>query len=205
MHVGCERPHAYFIPYETKEKAQKGARGASAYFKSLAGEWNFKFYKSVSEVPESVTEPMVFTEKMAVPSSWQYAIGRGYDVPQYTNVIYPFPYDPPRVPEENPAAVYMREDIYSCRRAQRNIPHRAEYSKLQIGKKSYSRERVRCLRCGKLQKVEELQCGKLPSICNIHIGITCNHDIPACNRRICLVRRFVALKHLRTDILRYSS
>lgn len=109
MHVGCERPHAYFIPYETKEKAQKGARGASAYFKSLAGEWNFKFYKSVSEVPESVTEPMVFTEKMAVPSSWQYAIGRGYDVPQYTNVIYPFPYDPPRVPEENPAAVYMRE------------------------------------------------------------------------------------------------
>ena len=57
----------------------------------------------------SVTEPISFTEKMAVPSSWQYSIGRGYDVPQYTNVIYPFPFDPPHVPEENPAAVYMRE------------------------------------------------------------------------------------------------
>ena len=109
LHVGCEKPHAYFIPYETKEKARRGMRGASAYFKSLAGEWNFKFYRSVSEVPESVTEPIVFSDKMAVPSSWQYAIGRGYDVPQYTNVIYPFPYDPPHVPEENPAAVYMRE------------------------------------------------------------------------------------------------
>ena len=109
MHVGCERPHAYFIPYETIEKARRGVRGASAYFKSLSGEWNFKFYKSVAEVPESVNAPIAFTDKMAVPSSWQYSIGRGYDVPQYTNVIYPFPYDPPRVPEDNPAAVYTRD------------------------------------------------------------------------------------------------
>ncbi len=109
MHVNCEAPHAYFIPYETLAKAKRGARGASAYFKSLAGEWNFKFYKSVADVPTSIREPIDFTEKMAVPSSWQYAIGRGYDVPQYTNVIYPFPFDPPHVPEENPAAVYMRE------------------------------------------------------------------------------------------------
>ncbi len=109
MHIGCESPRAYFIPYETKEKARRAARGASAYFKSLAGEWNFKFYRSVADVPESITEPIDFTDKMAVPSSWQYSIGRGYDVPQYTNVIYPFPYDPPNVPEANPAAVYMRE------------------------------------------------------------------------------------------------
>lgn len=109
LHVGCEAPHAYFIPYETEKKAKGGMRGSSAYFKSLAGEWNFKFYKSVADVPQSISEPIDFTEKMAVPSSWQYAIGRGYDVPQYTNVIYPFPYDPPNVPEENPAGVYTRE------------------------------------------------------------------------------------------------
>ena len=109
MHIGCERPHAYFIPYETEAKAKRATRSASAYFKSLAGEWNFKFYKSVDDVPGSITEPIDFVDKMAVPSSWQYSIGRGYDVPQYTNVIYPFPYDPPRVPKENPAAVYMRE------------------------------------------------------------------------------------------------
>ena len=48
LHVGCEKPHAYFIPYETKEKARRGMRGASAYFKSLAGEWDFKFYRSVT-------------------------------------------------------------------------------------------------------------------------------------------------------------
>ena len=65
MHVNCEAPHAYFIPYETLAKAKRGARGASAYFKSLAGEWNFKFYKSVADVPTSIREPIDFTEKMA--------------------------------------------------------------------------------------------------------------------------------------------
>jgi beta-galactosidase len=30
----------------------------------------------------------------------------GYDIPQYTNVTYPYPVDPPFVPDENPAGVY---------------------------------------------------------------------------------------------------
>ncbi len=108
MHVGCESPHAYFIPYESKGGALRGVRSESAYFKSLLGAWDFKYYASVSEVPDTITEKIEFTDRMDVPSSWQYSIGRGYDAPQYTNVIYPFPYDPPNVPEQNPAAVYSR-------------------------------------------------------------------------------------------------
>lgn len=37
------------------------------------------------------------------------ALGRGYDVPNYTNVNYPIPYDPPFVPDENPCGLYSRK------------------------------------------------------------------------------------------------
>lgn len=40
---------------------------------------------------------------LAVPSVWQM---QGYDVPVYTNVTYPIPVDPPRVPAENPTGCY---------------------------------------------------------------------------------------------------
>ena len=35
-------------------------------------------------------------------------LDRGYDVPNYTNVNYPYPVDPPHVPDENPCALYTR-------------------------------------------------------------------------------------------------
>ena len=40
--------------------------------------------------------------------NWQMALDRGYDVPNYTNVNYPFPCDPPHVPDENPCGLYQR-------------------------------------------------------------------------------------------------
>jgi beta-galactosidase len=40
-----------------------------------------------------------------VPSCWQLA---GHGMPVYTNVTYPFPVDPPRVPDANPAGEYRR-------------------------------------------------------------------------------------------------
>ena len=106
LHVGCEPSRAYFIPYHS-EAATKLPRDHSAFFKSLVGEWDFKFYPSVTEAEDPRGE-VSFSDKMKVPSNWQYEIGRGYDVPQYTNVNYPYPVDPPHVPEKNPAALYRR-------------------------------------------------------------------------------------------------
>ncbi|MBP5230096.1 MAG: DUF4981 domain-containing protein, partial [Clostridia bacterium] len=34
---------------------------------------------------------------------------RGYDVPNYTNIKYPYPVDPPRVPDRNPCGLYCRK------------------------------------------------------------------------------------------------
>ena len=39
---------------------------------------------------------------------------RGYDTPNYTNVNYPFPVDPPHVPDANPSALYRREVYISA-------------------------------------------------------------------------------------------
>ena len=105
IHVGCEKPHAYFIPFPCECSSKHEERGQSAFFKSLCGEWNFKFFKSVNEVACLCTEG---SDKLTVPMNWQMALGRGYDVPNYTNVNYPYTYDPPFVPDENPCGLYSR-------------------------------------------------------------------------------------------------
>ena len=106
LHVGCEKPRAYFVPFPCGCASKHAERGESAFFKSLCGEWSFKFFKSVNDICDLSTEG---SDKLTVPMSWQMALGRGYDVPNYTNVNYPIPYDPPFVPDENPCGLYSRK------------------------------------------------------------------------------------------------
>ncbi len=106
LHVGCEKSRAYFVPFPCGCASKNAERGESTFFKSLCGEWNFKFFKSVNDVCDLSTEG---SDKLTVPMSWQMALGRGYDVPNYTNVNYPIPYDPPFVPDENPCGLYSRK------------------------------------------------------------------------------------------------
>jgi beta-galactosidase len=44
-------------------------------------------------------------DRLPVPSHWQL---HGHGAPAYTNIAYPFPVDPPRVPDENPTGHYRR-------------------------------------------------------------------------------------------------
>ncbi len=67
----------------------------------LNGEWNFKFFDSDYDECE-ITE----WDKIEVPSCWQL---KGYEKPYYTSSNYPYPVDPPYVPDINPMGVYMRE------------------------------------------------------------------------------------------------
>ena len=57
LHIGCEKPHAYFIPYETKDGALCDVRDSSFYFKTLIGEWSFKFFPS----QDLIEDPMKVT------------------------------------------------------------------------------------------------------------------------------------------------
>ncbi len=109
LHMGCEEPRAYFIPFESEEKCASKYREDSAFFKTLCGTWDFKWYKNISEVAgiDCPALPAEF-DKLDVPMNWQVALGRGYDMPNYTNVNYPIPVDPPHVPDNNPVGLYRR-------------------------------------------------------------------------------------------------
>ncbi|MBQ8357694.1 MAG: DUF4981 domain-containing protein [Clostridia bacterium] len=111
LHVGCEAPRAYFVPYESDLAALGDLRGKSAYFTSLCGDWDFYYYDSLSELEDFTLPdfPRDGMEKMPVPRSWQTKLDRGYDTPNYTNVNYPFPFDPPFVPDDNPCGLYIRD------------------------------------------------------------------------------------------------
>ena len=100
LHVGCEAPRAYFIPYESLAAAETGSRAHSDYFLSLCGEWDFRFFEN-PEIPRGMTLDELHSrpaDKMPVPACWENLVGRGYDVPNYTNITYPFPVEPPKVP-----------------------------------------------------------------------------------------------------------
>ncbi len=108
LHIGCEDAHAYLIPYAGEAGARIGKRENSFYFRSLCGEWGFEYFSSVSQLSDVECD---VTQTIPVPMSWQMLLDRGYDVPQYTNVDYPFPFQPPHVPDENPCGLYSRRFV----------------------------------------------------------------------------------------------
>ena len=46
---------------------------------------------------------------VTVPGMWQ---NYGFDTYQYTNIKYPFPFDPPYVPQNNPCGAYTYDFMY---------------------------------------------------------------------------------------------
>ena len=97
---------ATLIPYPDAASARLNERGASPYYLGLNGEWQFTYYQSPYDVEELSGEGGVGTRgTIQVPGVWQL---QGYGSPQYTNVRFPIPYDPPYVPDDTPVGVYDR-------------------------------------------------------------------------------------------------
>ncbi|MDR2202138.1 MAG: hypothetical protein LBP26_05180 [Clostridiales bacterium] len=88
---GVLAPRAYYVP--------EGAKTP------LNGEWAFRAYESAAGIGDGFLSGRP-DGKITVPSCVQYY---GHDYFQYTNVKYPFPYDPPRVPTKNPAFLYVKD------------------------------------------------------------------------------------------------
>lgn len=110
LHIGCEKPHSYFIPYHSKNAADIGDRAQSEWFVGLCGEWDFRYYSSLADV-EDVTADVSDTfrwDTIKVPLNWQMMLDRDYDKPHYTNHNYPFPVDPPHIPDHIPCGLYRR-------------------------------------------------------------------------------------------------
>ena len=89
----------------------EGVRSARAWLRSdaprlaLNGDWAFRLSPR-ADGPEDFVEHGYDDsgwDRLPVPSHWQL---HGYGAPAYTNVRYPFPVDPPFVPDENPTGDY---------------------------------------------------------------------------------------------------
>lgn len=112
LHLGCEPPRAYFIPFASVESALTQKRDESAYYQSLCGDWRFRYYASYANVEDDAVRNIALdlaADSIPVPMNWQMLTNRSYDKPNYINLKYPFPTDPPYVPDENPCGLYYRE------------------------------------------------------------------------------------------------
>jgi len=108
LHENRETARALAFPFDSLQSAQDGLRGDSPYYRQLNGTWRFLWCSNPLEVPEDFMDPDGEDEEwedVTVPGCWQM---EGYDKPQYVNVQYPIPYDPPFVPDENPVGCYRK-------------------------------------------------------------------------------------------------
>ena len=112
LHIGTEKPRAYFIPHDSLETALSGDRNSSYYLTNLCGEWSFKYFKSFEDFYSGFNVADCTTSEFAevqVPGCFQLYDIEGMDKPLYSNLMYPFPTDPPHVPEENPCGLYVKD------------------------------------------------------------------------------------------------
>ncbi|MCR5727601.1 MAG: DUF4981 domain-containing protein [Lachnospiraceae bacterium] len=108
LHIGTVADHSYFIPF-SKDEDPFLPREESSRFLLLNGEWEFNYYDSIINLEDDFTD-VDFKDTIRVPSNWQL---QGYDKPQYTNVVYPIPFDPPFVPDDIPVGVYRKSFEYT--------------------------------------------------------------------------------------------
>lgn len=103
-----EPAHVLILPYPDEESAARGERSGTPFFKLLNGVWKFNYCANPTEVQPGFEQEMCNDsgwDNLEVPSNWQM---QGYGRPNYTNVRYPFPIDPPFVPQDNPVGLYRR-------------------------------------------------------------------------------------------------
>lgn len=93
--------------YPTEADALTGDLN-KARLMSLNGKWKFKFAEDLPLAPEGFYKPGYDTgnwTEITVPSCWEME-GHGY--PIYTNIEYPFEFNPPYITRDNPVGCYVR-------------------------------------------------------------------------------------------------
>lgn len=113
LHENTMPARAYYIPASRRMDNLMEHREESDRMQLLNGTWKFQYFNSIYDIQDSFFEKNYDTEnfdEIQVPSVWQMA---GYDTHQYTNIRYPFPFDPPYVPQDIPCGVYVHTFEYS--------------------------------------------------------------------------------------------
>ena len=112
LHENTMPARAYYIPASKRMDNLVEHREESDRMQLLNGTWKFQYFNSIYDIQDSFFEKNYDTEnfdEIQVPSVWQMA---GYDTHQYTNIRYPFPFDPPYVPQDIPCGTYVHTFVY---------------------------------------------------------------------------------------------
>lgn len=99
-----EKQRAYYMPFSNERDALISRWCESDRCTVLNGEWNFKYFECPLDIPEDIS-CIAYNNSLRVPSCWECY---GYGQVQYTNINYPFQYDPPYTYKLNPVGVYNR-------------------------------------------------------------------------------------------------
>ncbi len=110
VHINLEKPHATFTTYQTISDALNDNFSASSSYKLMNGDWKF------NHVDQPERRPLNFYQAnfddtqwktIKVPGNWEL---NGFGIPIYTNIVYPFPKNPPFIDHAfNPVGTYRKE------------------------------------------------------------------------------------------------
>ena len=113
LHENTMPARSYYIPASKRMDDLVEHREQSDRIQFLNGIWKFRYFDSIYNVKEVFYKEEFDADgyaDMKVPGLWQNA---GYDSHQYTNIKYPFPFDPPYVPQDNPCGAYVYDFEYT--------------------------------------------------------------------------------------------
>lgn len=117
--INKEPGHASMTPYPNENAALESGKTESPFMRSLDGEWAFHWVASPESRPVDFYKPdfdVSGWKTIPVPSNWE---RQGYGTPIYSNIVYPFQRDAPRVmsePPKNWTAFSERNPVGSYRR-----------------------------------------------------------------------------------------
>jgi len=108
--INKEETRTTAIPYSSTKEALADDFNQSPYFQLLDGDWKFKWVAKPSDIiPGFYKEDFDISGwgTIPVPGNWEF---NGYGIPIYTNIIYPFPKNPPYVnKDDNPTGLYRHK------------------------------------------------------------------------------------------------
>jgi beta-galactosidase len=109
LQIGNEEPHVQYHAYPTEQLAKSFDKTKSSWYQLLNGDWKFNFVGKPGDRPVDFYKNDYDVSKwktIAAPSNWEM---KGYSLPLYTNVKYPFPKNPPFIAhDDNPVGSYRR-------------------------------------------------------------------------------------------------
>jgi beta-galactosidase len=107
FNINREDPHTSLISFPDEQSALEGLKANSPNYKSLDGIWKFNWVKSPDQRPFWFFKDDYDTrdwKDIEVPSNWQM---KGYDVPVYANITYPF---------------WTYEDVFNSKSSYKKVP-----------------------------------------------------------------------------------